>query len=97
MTATRNNHADAPTAIQRVLVVVGFLGFLGAGLFYLGSGLVVPGLWVVPLWAIWIAGLWVTVRLAQRWSWWTLATGPVAFGIWWLYVTAGDIFLNWTA
>jgi hypothetical protein len=97
VTATRNDRSNAPTSIQRVLVVVGFLGFLGAGLFYLGSGLVVPGLWVVPLWAIWIAGLWVMVRLAQRWSWWTLATGPVAFGIWWLYVTAGDIFLNWTA
>lgn len=49
---------------------------------YLGSGLVVPVPWVVPLWTIWIAGLWVTVRLAQRGSWWTLAIGPVAFGIW---------------
>lgn len=86
-----------PSGSQKVAVVLGFLGFLGAGLFYLGSGLVVPGLWVVPLWAIWIAGMWVTVRLMQRWSWWTLATGPVAFGIWWLYVTAGDVFLDWTA
>jgi hypothetical protein len=85
------------TLIRRVLVVVGFVGYIAAGFVHWAFGglVAVPGAWMIVLWGMWLAGLWFTIRLTCRWSWWTLVSGPVALGIWWLYVTVGYALLGW--
>jgi len=36
-------------------------------------------------------------RLALRGSWWTPAVPVVAYATWWLALTLGERFLDWTA
>lgn len=86
-----------PTLGRRALVVVGLLAYLAAGFIYLTSGLVVPAPWIFILWGLWLVGMWVVARLVARWSWWTLAAGPLAFGFWWAYLAVGESLLGWTA
>jgi hypothetical protein len=83
---------------QRLLQVVGVLAYLLTGLFpYLASGLVVPPVGVAILGGVWALGLYLTVRTARRRPALT-PLGPVAaLAFWFLFVTAGDIFLGWTA
>ena len=83
--------------VQRILVIFGLLLYLATGFFYLTAGLVVPGFFLVALWAIWFAGLWYVIRLVKDWSWWTLLAGPAAFAFWWAYLSAGGALLDWTA
>lgn len=54
------------TLIRRVLVVVGFVGYVAAGFVYWAFGglVAVPGAWTIVLSATWLAGLWLTIRLA---------------------------------
>ena len=70
-------------------VLVGFL--------YLISGLIVPAPWVAVLWLLWAALFAVAVRIRGRRPVWTPLVAVVSVALWWAAVSAGEIFLNWTA
>jgi hypothetical protein len=71
--------------MERIAGVLGLILYLGVGFFYLTSGLVVPFPWLALLWAIWLGGLfWAVLVYRSR---------PA----WFLFVTAGERFLGWTA
>jgi hypothetical protein len=76
--------------------VAGFVAYLATGLVFLVGGLLfVPGFWLLPLWASWLAGLWVAYRLMVRRSYWTLAAPPIALLFLWAYVEAGWALWGW--
>ena len=80
-------------------VVAGLSGVahLVVGVFYLSSGLVAP-LWAIAVLLVWWVLLAVQLsRLALRGSWWTPAVPVVAYATWWLALTLGERFLDWTA
>ena len=77
-----------------VAVLAGVL-HLGAGYFYLASGLVVPGYALIPLWVWWIVLAVVLVRLALRGSWWTPVVPVVAAVTWFAVVYGGEALLGW--
>jgi hypothetical protein len=81
----------------RVVGAVGIVLYLGAGFFYLASGLVVPGPWVFLLWAVWLLGWWPVIRLFMRNPVWVPAVGLGAFVFWWLFVTLGSWLFGWSA
>lgn len=89
--------AVQPSAGRRTLVMLGLLGYIATGFVYLISGLVVPIGFLILLLAFWLVGLWITATYVARWSWWVLASGPLALSFWWAYVTLGGAFLGWTA
>jgi len=77
--------------------VLGLVLYLATGFLYISSGLVVPGVWLILIWVIWLAGIYLLVRVFQTARAWTplVAVGAVAF--WWIYVSLGEYFLDWTA
>ncbi len=64
---------------------------------YLASGLMVPGPWLFVLWAIWLAGAFLAWRTFQRRPVMVLLFAPAAVAFWFLYLTAGEQLLGWTA
>jgi len=85
------------TVTANVLGVVGLAAYAATAFLYIGSGLIVPGPWIVVLWVIWIAGLYLTTRVFRGARHWTpvVAVGAVSF--WWLFVTLGENMFGWTA
>jgi hypothetical protein len=61
------------------------------------SGLMVPAPWVAVLWLLWAALFSVAVRIRGRRPVWTPLVAVVSVALWWAAVSAGEIFLNWTA
>lgn len=92
---------DASTAgkglAATVSGIIGIALYVATGFFYLVSGLVVPAPWLFLLWAIWVAGIYVLVTVFRRARAWTPAVAVAAAVLWWLYVTIGGAFLDWTA
>ena len=83
---------------QKVLGIVGLVGYLAVGVFpYLSSGLVVPAPWLVLLWALWLAGLFLAWRAFQSRPAMVLLFPVAAVAFWFLYITAGEQLLGWTA
>ena len=80
-------------------VVAGLSGVahLVVGVFYLSSGLVAPAWAIAVLLAWWVLLAVQLSRLALRGSWWTPAVPVVAYATWWLALTLGERFLDWTA
>lgn len=95
--STPNANTDRrPLAI--LAIAVGFIMQLVVGVpFTVASGLLAP-LWaVVAFYMLWIACAAVAIRLARRRP---LATPLVPLAnatLLWLSLTAGDVFLGWTA
>jgi hypothetical protein len=86
-----------PNAGTWVLAGLSGVAHLVVGVFYLSSGLVAPG-WAIAVLLVWWVLLAVQLsRLALRGSWWTPAVPVVAFATWWLALTLGERFLDWTA
>jgi hypothetical protein len=72
--------------------------YLMIGVFpYLSSGLVAPPYAVVILMACWGAGLVLAWRLARRRPVLSLLLVPAALAFWWVFITAGELVLGWTA
>jgi hypothetical protein len=93
-----SSKTSQPTSVTAtVLGIVGIVAYAATGILYLGSGLIVPGPWIVVLWAIWIAGLYFVVTLFRQHRPWTpvIAVGAAAF--WWLFVTVGESLFGWSA
>jgi hypothetical protein len=83
---------------SRIVALVGIILYLATGVFpYLASGLVAPLWGIAALYVGWLVGLWVTIRLFRARSAWTLAMPLVALGFWWLVITLGESFFDWTA
>jgi hypothetical protein len=86
-----------PTAGIWVVAGLSGVAHLVVGVFYLSSGLVAPA-WAIAVLLVWWVLLAVQLsRLALRGSWWTPAVPVVAFATWWLALTLGERFLDWTA
>ena len=86
------------TTLRRVGRWLGIGLYLAVGFLYLASGLLVPFFpWLMILNTFWVAGLVLAWRAsAERW-WIALVSGPIAWGFWVLYVSAGESLLGWTA
>lgn len=83
---------------RRILGLVGLLAYLVVGFIpYLASGLMVPGPWLYVLWAVWIVGLALAWRTFQKRPAMVLLFAPAAVAFWFVYVTAGEQLLGWTA
>ena len=84
--------------VGRVLGLIGVVLFLVTGVFpYLASGLVAPLWGIGVLYAGWLLGLWLTIRLFRSGSAWALAMPVAAVAYWWLVVTLGESLFGWTA
>lgn len=82
----------------RILALVGLVLYVVTGVFpYVASGLVAPLWGIALLYAGWLIGLWVTIRLYQRRSAWALAMPVAALAFWWLVITLGESIFGWTA
>jgi len=76
---------------------VGLAAHLVMGFYYAVSGLLAP-LWAVAgLLVIWVILLVVGLRLRNRRPWWMLAVPVADLVIWLIVITAGEVFLGWTA
>ena len=86
---------------EKIAAVIGVVLHLAVGVFpYAASGLVVPVWGIVVLYGLWLALAAVLVRLLR---------GPnrrpivapvvplVALAVWFAFVTAGEVLLDWTA
>lgn len=86
------------TTRDRIVATLAVVMYLAVGVMpYLGSTIVVPVGAAVVLWAAWLVGLAITVRLVGTRSRWALASAPTALGVWVLYVSLGSILFGWTA
>jgi hypothetical protein len=89
---------DAGREVSAVLALVagGFL-HLVMGVFVLSSGLLAPWWAVLLLVAVWVL-LWIPIR---RWRhdhpFRTMLVPFAMAAIWWAVITAGDVWLGWTA
>ena len=95
--AGRAGRTGTGTTAQRVLSVVSLLMLAPVGFMYLMAGLVVPGLWLLAMYALLVVLVVVAVLLARRGSWWVLAVPPVGAVLWFAILNAGERFLGWTA
>lgn len=77
--------------------VVGIVLYLLVGFLYLVSGLVVPPPWLVLLWLIWLGGVYPLVLIFQRNRVWAPTVALAALVVWFVYLTVGDVLLDWTA
>lgn len=75
---------------------IGLVAYLATGFIYFTSGLVVPGVALIVLWLIWLAGMWFVAKLVARWSWWALASAPTAVLFWLAYLSLGEALFGWT-
>jgi hypothetical protein len=85
-----------PRPSRKIGPAAGFLGYLATGLVFLVGGFhFVPGLWLLPMWASWLVGLWMAYRLMAAGSGWSLAAAPIALVFLWAYVAAGWALWGW--
>jgi len=85
------------TVGRAVVAVVGLLLLLPVGFLYVSSGLVVPGPWLIVLWALFLALVPAAVQLARRRSYWVPAVPAAAFLLWLLVLRLGEQLLGWQA
>jgi hypothetical protein len=76
---------------------IGLVGHLVVLIWYAASGLVAPTWAVALLLVIWAVLLAVGLRLRRTAPVWMLAVPVAAIAIWFVVISAGDRFLNWTA
>jgi hypothetical protein len=80
-----------------LLGVVGIALYLAVGVFYLGSGLVMPYPWVFGMWALWLCGLVVVARVFAESRKWTPVVPVLAMVLWVAIVQMGSWIFGWTA
>ena len=90
--------AAADRSIGRMAGIAAIVIYLAVGVVpYAASGLLAPAMGIVVLYAGWVIGLWITFRLFQNRSFWSLAMPPAALVYWWTVLTLGESLLGWTA
>jgi hypothetical protein len=80
-----------------VLGIVGMVAYGLTGFLFIAGGLLVPGPWLIVLWAAWLAGVYLVIRLFRSTRPWTFLTAVGAVAFWWLFITLGESLLGWTA
>lgn len=75
----------------------GLLLFAGVSWLYAFTGLLAPTWGVAILWGLWLAQLWIFIKLWRNQGWRVLVASVVAYLIWAGVLLAGDVFLGWTA
>lgn len=83
--------------MRRVGAIIGLAGMAAIGLLYFVSGLLAPGWAVITLCALWVVMVVLCIRWFRGRPLLVLAMPFIAFAIWWLAMTLGDVFLGWTA
>ena len=83
--------------ISALFGIIGILLYAITGWLYLGTGLVVPYPWVFGMWAIWVAGVLVLVRVVKLSPAWTPAVPVAAIVVWVTLVQLGSWLFGWTA
>ena len=83
--------------ISALLGIIGILLYAITGWLYLGTGLVMPYPWVYGMWAIWVAGVFVLVRVVRQSPAWTATVPVAAVVIWVTLVELGSWLFGWTA
>ncbi len=80
-----------------LLGILGILLYALIGVQYLGSGLVMPYPWVFGMWALWIGGFYVLIRVFRSSPAWTPLVPLVAIVMWVVIVQLGSWLFDWTA
>jgi O-antigen ligase len=98
---TPDSPATSPSTSRRrpgavAAAVVAWLAMVPVGFFYAASGLVVPGPYLFLMWAAYVVLLVVAVLLTRSRSYWVLAVPVVGGALWWVVVSAGERYLDWT-
>ncbi len=86
-----------PTRGGVVLGALALVFYLLVGWLYLGSGLVMPYPWAYGMWAIWVGGLYVLLRVFRRSPLWTPVVPVAAVVVWVTIVQLGSWLFGWTA
>jgi hypothetical protein len=77
--------------------VIGIVLYAVVGVFYLGSGLVMPYPWAFGMWALWAGGLVVLIRVFSESRVWTPVVPVVAMVLWVIIVQLESWLFDWTA
>lgn len=85
------------STVATALGIVGIIAYVLTGFLFVVSGLVVPGQWLIVLWAVWVAGVIVVRRLFISRRPWTFLAAIAVVAFWWVFVTIGEALLGWTA
>jgi hypothetical protein len=80
-----------------LLGLIGIGLYVAVGVFYLGSGLVMPYPWVFAMWALWLGGLFVLAKVFSASRPWTPAVPVAAVIVWVIIVQLGSWLFDWTA
>lgn len=88
--------ARLPPRLATAARALGFALLVPVGVLYLAGGLVVPQPWLIVLWGIGAALVVCAVAYRGR-PLVVLATPVVGALIWFVVVTLGGVFLDWTA
>ncbi|HET9260001.1 MAG TPA: hypothetical protein VFP42_07725 [Acidimicrobiia bacterium] len=80
-----------------ILGIVGIVAYALTGFLFVSSGLVVPAPWLFVLWAAWIVGIYLVIRLFVTRRALTLLAAVAAVAFWWVFITLGESILDWTA
>lgn len=83
--------------MNTVLGIVGIGLYLAVGILYVASGLVMPYPWVFGMWALWLAGWVLVIRVVQATPVWTPIVAVGAVGLWVIIVQLGSWLFDWTA
>jgi hypothetical protein len=83
--------------MARTLGILGLLLYLVVGFLYFGAALMVPGLALAILWMVWLAGVWLLLRVFKRRPELTFLVPLGAAVFWYLYLSLGEVLLGWTA
>jgi hypothetical protein len=76
---------------------IGIAGLVSVLWLYGASGLVAPAWAVVVLLLLWLVQFVLACRWFSRRPYVVLVMPLVALGLWFVAVTAGDVFLGWSA
>jgi hypothetical protein len=83
--------------LRRVGAIVGLAGMAAIGLLYLASGLLAPAWAVIVLCALWSGMAVLDIVWFRTRPLLVLAMPFVAWAIWFVALTVGDLLLGWTA
>jgi hypothetical protein len=94
-TSSTSRPGSIRSAGPLALAVLSGLAHLGVGILYIAGGLMVPGVVLFALWAVWGAFAAWLVHLAVRRSWWTPAVPLLAGSLFLVVITVGEQVLGW--
>lgn len=84
--------------VDLIMRIVAIAAYVTIGIVpYAGSGLVAPLPGVLFLWAIWLLGWVVLVRMLRRSPKWAWSVALLATGVWVAVVAFGGAVFGWTA